>query len=154
MALPIPKPDATLEEACAYEPYRRHCCALQRDMELSVCSLRARLRDQVAKAAPRLTQLVELDAALDAILCERESKLLQTLPSQLETRFDELLQAHQHKLLAAQQEDQPELWMKPDAWLARFCHELQTVLLAELDLRLLPTLGLIEALNNENIKHT
>ena len=39
--------------------------------------------------------------------------------------------------------------MKDGAWLARFCHELQTVLLAELDLRLQPTLGLLEAYQKE-----
>ena len=38
--------------------------------------------------------------------------------------------------------------MKQGAWLSRFCNELQTVLLAELDVRLQPTVGLIEALHN------
>jgi hypothetical protein len=33
--------------------------------------------------------------------------------------------------------------------LANFCRELQGVLLAELDLRLQPAVGLIEALSNE-----
>ncbi len=154
MTLPVPQPGVSMKEASAYEPYRRHCSALQRDMELSTRSLRARLRERIAKASPRLRPLVELDAALDAILGERESKLLATLPSLLERRFAQLLKAHRHRLLAAEQEDAPALWMKPGAWLARFCDELQTVLLAELDLRLLPTLGLIEALNNENTKHT
>jgi len=39
--------------------------------------------------------------------------------------------------------------MNEGAWLARFCHELEAVLLAELDVRLQPTVGLIEALQNE-----
>ena len=37
----------------------------------------------------------------------------------------------------------------PAAWLADFHEELKRVLLAELDLRLQPTVGLIEALRNE-----
>jgi hypothetical protein len=56
-------------------------------------------------------------------------------------------------MLAAQQEDKPALWMQPGAWLERFCGELKAVLLVELDVRLLPTVGLIEAMNNEKTKH-
>jgi hypothetical protein len=48
-----------------------------------------------------------------------------------------------------EQPDDPALWMQPGGWLANFCRELQGVLLAELDLRLQPTVGLIEALSNE-----
>jgi hypothetical protein len=50
---------------------------------------------------------------------------------------------------ATQQTDQPALWLQAGGWLAHFCQELHTVLLAELDLRLQPTLGLVEALQNE-----
>ncbi len=154
VTLPVPRPGASMKEASAYEPYRRHYGAQQRAMELSVRALRATLRDQVAKAAPRLGPLVELDAALDAVLGERESKALATLPSLLERRFAQLLAAHRQALSAEQQDEAPALWLKPGAWLTCFGHELETVLLAELNLRLLPTLGLIEAMNNENLRPT
>lgn len=152
--LPTPKPGALTKDAAAYEPYRRYLSAQQRDMELSVRSLRTKVREQISKASPRLKPLVDLDAALDGILCERESKLLSTVPLLLKRRFDQLLKAHQQTRPSTQQDDNPDLWMKPGAWLARFCSELQTVLLAELNVRLLPTVGLIEAFNNEKIKHT
>ncbi len=101
-------------------------------METNVRSLRAKVRDGVAKASPKLRQLAALDAAFDGILCEREAKMLSSIPSLLEKRFNHLRKAHLQTLLDQQQtDDNPDLWMKPGAWLARFCTELQTVLLAE-----------------------
>lgn len=139
--------------ATTYEPYRRYYLAHQRDMDLNVGQVRAKVRDRLVKAAPALKQLADLDAALDAILADRESKLFAKVPWLLERRFEQLLEGHQQRLLGTQQADNPDGWMKPGAWLARFCHELQMVLLAELDIRLQPTLGLIEAFNNEIAKH-
>lgn len=154
LALPMLKPGTRIEDASAYEPYRRFHLAHQRDMELSVRLLRAKVRDQIAKVSPRLKQLADLDSALEGVFGERENKLLSTVASRLKARFDQLLKTHQQTLASVQQEDSPDLWMKPGAWLSRYCSELQTVLLAELDLRLQPTVGLIEAFNHENTKHT
>lgn len=153
IALPLPQPGESIEDARAYEPYRRYYLAHQRDMELRVRPLRAQVREVLAKASPALKKLAALDAVFDAILGARESKLLATIPLLLEQRFQQLLQAHQQMLADAQQDDNPAFWMKTGAWLARFCHELQTVLLAELDVRLQPTLGLIEAFNHEITQH-
>lgn len=154
LALPIPKLGTPIEDASAYEPYRRFHLAHQRDMELSVRLLRANVREQIAKVSSRLKQLADFDATLDGILRERENKLLSTVALRLKMRFDQLLKAHQQTLASAQQEDSPDLRMKAESWLTRFCSELETVLLAELDLRLQPTVGLIEAFNHENRKHT
>ena len=154
LALPMPEPVTPIQDASAYEPYRRYLLAHQRDMELSARSLRSQVREQVAKVSPRFKQLADLDCALEGILGEREGKLLATVALRLKTRFAQLLKAHQQALALSQQQDSPGLWMTPGAWLSRFCGELQTVLLAELELRLQPTLGLIEALNNKNPIHT
>lgn len=153
LALPTPAPGASVEEARAYAPYRRYHQAIQRDLETKVGALRARVRDAVAQASPTLRQLAALDGAFDAILCEREARLLATVPSLLEKRFQQLLQAHQQALADSQQADSVELWMAPGAWLARFCAELQSVLLAELDLRLQPSMGLLDALHHEKSLH-
>ncbi len=151
--LTLPKLDLPLEDAKAYAPFRRYHQAHQRDMETNVRSLRAKVRDGVAKASPKLRQLAALDAAFDGILCEREAKMLSSIPSLLEKRFNHLRKAHLQTLLDQQQtDDNPDLWMKPGAWLARFCTELQTVLLAELDLRLQPAVGLLEAFQYEKTK--
>lgn len=153
LELPMPKPGVPLEDATDYEPYRRYYSAQQRAMDSGVRPLRANVRAVLAKASPALKQLADLDATFDAIVCERESKLLSTVPLLLKRRFEQLRQAHQQMLVDTQQADDPALWMTAGAWLARFCHELQTALLAELDLRLQPTVGLIEAINNEMTKH-
>lgn len=94
--------------------------------------------------------MVALDAAFEGILVEREARLLSTIPSLMEKRFNQLRKAH---LQTQPTDDAPDLWMKPGAWMARFCAELQTVLLAELDLRLQPAVGLLEALHNEKTLH-
>ena len=146
--LPEP-PDTTPVGAAAYEPYRRFYTAHQREMEASLSPLRAKVRTALASLSPALQQLSALDAALDKILYERESKLLTKVASLLQKRFVHLLRTHQQAIQESGRTDEPRLWMKNGAWLARFCHELETVLLAELDLRLQPTLGLLEAYQNE-----
>jgi hypothetical protein len=146
------KPGKPFDIAGAYMPYRRNHLAHQRDMDLSIRPLRSNVRDALARSSPALRKLAVLDATFENILLDRESKLLSTLASLLEKRFTRLFKAHQQALVDAQQADHPEQWMEPGAWLARFCAEHQSVLLAELDLRLQPVVGLIETFNNENIK--
>lgn len=149
--LALPQLDLPLDDPKVYAPFRRYHQAHQREMENSVRNARARVRDGVAAAAPRLRQLVALDGALEGVLVEREARLLASLPSLMEKRFNQLRKAYlQTHAAGPAADDKPELWMKPGAWLARFCTELQTVLLAELDLRLQPAVGLLEALHNEN----
>jgi hypothetical protein len=142
-------PGAAIDITAAFEPYRRYYLAQQRDMDLLIGPMRARVREALAQASPALRQLAALDAALDDILVERESKLLYTLPQLLKKRFAHLLKTHRQALADRQEADQPDRWMQAGAWLARFCQELQTVLLAELDMRLQPTLGMIEAHHNK-----
>ncbi len=151
--LPAQEPGMPLDVAIFYEPYRRSYLARQRDMEVAIRPLRAHVREVLARASPALRQLAALDAALDGILCDRESKLLATVPVLLKKRFAQLLKAHQQTPVATQANN-PALWMHPGGWLARFGHEFQTVLRAELDVRLQPTAGLMEALNNEMTKQT
>ena len=145
---PSPQPGAAIE-ALAYEPYRRFYLAHQGDLEAGVRPLRNKARQALARAGQKSRQLASLDGALDKILSARERQLLATVPSLLERRFAQLASAHQQRLAETGQADDPELWMQPGGWLADFCNELKMALLAELDLRLQPTVGLIEALSNE-----
>lgn len=145
ITLPAPKLELPMDLAAAYAPYRRFYDAHQRDMELSIQPLRINVREALAKASPRLKKLADLDAALERILRDRESKLLSKVPVLLKKRFEQLFKAHQQMLVDTQQADNPAGWMQAGAWLARFCNDMQTLLLAELELRLQPTVGLIEA---------
>ncbi len=153
IALPMPQADMPTDLTSLFEPYRRYYLAHQREMDLQVGPLRANVRAALVNASPALKQLGALDEALDGILCEREARLLATLPQLLKKRFAYLRQRHQQALTDTQQTDDPAQWMQPQAWLERFYQELHTVLLAELDLRLQPALGLLEALHNKKEKH-
>ena len=144
IALPLP-----VDLEVSYAPYRRFYEAHQRDMELSVEPLRVNLRDALAKASPRLRKLAELDAVMEKFLRDRESRLLSRVPMLLQKRFDTQYAAHREQLTANGQADNPAAWMQPGGWLARFCQDLQTLLLAEAELRLQPSAGLLEAFNQQ-----
>ncbi len=119
-----------IESGSTYAPYRRHYQAQQRAMELALRPLRLQVRAMLAAATPGLRQLAALDAAMEGILGEREGLLLAALPARLEQRFKALHAAE-------------------PGGAARFGQELQSLLLAEWELRLQPTLGLLEALHND-----
>jgi hypothetical protein len=133
----------------SYAPYRQFYDAHQRDMELSVEPLRVNLRAALAKASPRLRKLAELDVVMEKFLREREGRLLARVPLLLQKHFDALYAAHQEQLAASGQTDTPAAWMHSGGWLARFCQSLQTLLLACAELRLQPSAGLLEALNQK-----
>lgn len=147
--LPEPQLELPLNAATAYVPYRRFYETHQRDMELRIQPLRFNVRAAVAKASPQLKKLAELDATLEKILQEREAHLLSKVPGLLRKRFEQLFREHQQKLVATQQADDPQGWTQAGGWLGRFCSDMQMLLLAEVDLRLQPTMGLIEAFKQD-----
>lgn len=147
--LPAPQLELPLNFATAYTPYRRFYEAHQRDMELRIQPLRCNVRAALAKASPGLKKLADLDATLEKILQEREAHLLSKVPGLLRKRFEHLFKEHQQKLADAQQADNPAGWVQQGGWLARFCHDMQMLLLAEVELRLQPTMGLIEAFKQD-----
>ena len=108
----------------------------QRRMEMSVDALREHVRQTLAKGAPRLAQLAALDAVMDQMLGGREQRLLAGLPAHLKARFKALRQA------AAASDSPDDL-----RWLQGFEAELEQTLLAELEHRLQPVVGLIESLD-------
>jgi hypothetical protein len=147
--LPTPKLELPMDLAAAYTPYRRFYEAHQRDMESSIRPLRVNVREALATASPTLKKLADLDTTLEKILRDRESKLLSKVPALLRKRFEQLFKEHQKKLADTQQEDNPAGWVQSGGWLARFCEDMQMLLLAEVELRLQPTVGLIEAFKQD-----
>lgn len=134
------------EISAAYEPFRRYYQTQQRDMQLAIALLRNKVREALACSTAALRQLAALDAALEGILRERESRLLASVPQLLMRRFVEMVQkAPKLPHLPAPQA------LQAAAAQARFGTEMQTVLLAELELRLQTTRGLVEALHQEKI---
>ena len=151
--LPVPTSGASVETAAAYEPFLRFQFAHQSEMEASIGTLRKRVRAAITGASAELGRLAALDAALDTILATRERQVLSRLALLLENRFEQLFKAHRRRLAENGTSDDPGLWLQHDGWLRCFCKELQGALLAELDLRLQPTLGLIEAFSNKVNTH-
>ena len=77
--------------------------------------------------------------------------LLGKVPKLLEKRFSQALKQHLKKQAEASAEDTSAPRLKPDAWLLPWRQQLRTALLAELDTRLQPALGLLEAFNQESM---
>ena len=109
----------------------------QRRMALSVEALRGHVRQALAKSTPDLAQLAALDAAMEPLLAGREARLLSSLPAFLKARFATLRQT-------APSSDHATDDLR---WLQIFSNDFEQTLLAELDLRLQPVMGLIESLN-------
>jgi hypothetical protein len=125
--------DLFIDEAIPYAMVRKFYTSHQRDMELGVRPLRLKARELAAQISPSLAKVAALDAAFEAILADREKRMLGTIPLLMEWRFKHLRSTI----------------CPPQKWLAHFKQELQTVLLAELDLRLLPAAGLMSAINEQ-----
>ncbi len=144
--LPAPAWHAGTEGTADYLPYHRYYLAHQRDMGAAIAPLRASLRAALAAQSPALRQLAALDGVLDQAFAPRERSLLASVPQLLGRRFEQLHQAHRSALPAGAADD-PARWLEPGAWLHTFCQDMRLVLLAELDLRLQPVQGLMDALN-------
>lgn len=112
--------------------YHQRLNDLQRRMEMGVDALRQHVRQQVARSCP---ELAAWDAVVDQLFAGREQRLLSTMPTFLKARFVALRQ----EALASPVPDDL-------SWLQAFATEFEQTLLAELDLRLLPVVGLIETL--------
>lgn len=140
--------DACLDGVADVGPLQRYCLARQRDMSTAIAPLRAQARAVLAARSPALRQLAALDGVMEQALAARERSLLGNLPARLARRFGERLDAHRAALPAGAADD-PSSWLAPGGWLAGVCADLQTLLRAELDLRLQPVAGLIESLGTE-----
>lgn len=112
-------------------PFRLHHAQRQRAMAARIATLRERLRPRLAEASAALARLAQLDALLERALLDAERRALAGLPTLLTRR------AETHHAA------------DPRHWRARFWADLQRALRAELDLRLQPVLGLIEALHDD-----
>ena len=124
---------APAETPVDFATYRQRYCACQLAMETQIVPLRRRLRSTLSDRSGALAKLAELDIVMEQVVGAQERALLATVGARLEPRFDQL---------RAAQDDAP---VQPGPWLERFRQEMRGLLLAELDLRLQPLEGLLEA---------
>ena len=122
------------DASAGFAPFRRRYIARQQAMETAIGPARQRLRTSLAARSPALARLAAVDAVMEQALGEQERRLLATVPGWLEKHFERLRQTH-----PATPDEHPE-------WLDRFCKDVQAVSLAELEIRLEPIEGLLEAL--------
>jgi hypothetical protein len=158
-------PAAAPEDPTDFAPCRRQLSTHQRTMTERISALRADVRLALTNQSAALGQLAALDAVMDDALAAREKHVLSLVPALLERRFDKLRDAHPHAPAAAppaaapedspavppaeQAAPMPPAPPAPPAWRIACGRDMQDVLLAELDLRLQPVHGMIEALDHE-----
>ena len=130
-----------------FEPYYRFYAAHQRELEGRIQTLQIQVRDAAAAVSVELAQLAALDEALRDTLAVPIRQGLAVIPQLLGRRFDALRQEGAGTAADLSEEARLAIWSRPDGWLGRFLHDMQGLLLAEVELRLLPVLGLVEALN-------
>lgn len=124
----------------ASEPYLKFYAAHQRQIDLKILRLQAQVRDAVAGLSPGLAQLCALDTALGDTLAVHSRKFFALVPGLLQQYLEPLLDENQDQLAPLHE---------------RLCAKMQGLLLAEIEARLLPVLGLIEATNehSDNAKY-
>ena len=134
-----------MDAAADYPVFRQHYISMQQAMETGIGNLRGRLRGKLAAGTPGMTRLAEVDAVMERALSSRERSLLAAVPVLLGGHFERLRQAGQ-KTRADAQVSGDAAALTPGAWLDTFRKDMQSVLLAELDVRLQPVEGLLAAL--------
>ncbi len=132
--------DTTLSEAQSPEPYLSFYVAQQSEIDFKVRRLQETVREQMSGLAVELARLAALDRALGQSIAGHSRGFFSAVPALLRSRFD--------KLLADYRETVPEDGRTTNSWLPqveRFRLELRGLLLAEIETRLLPATGLVEA---------
>lgn len=142
---------APMTTTADFSPHRRRYLAQQQAMEAGIGPLRERLRAKLAGRSAAMAQLAAVDAVMEQVLGAREYQLLSTVPVLLEKHFKRLHRAEQAAQAAVVAPDGAEAPPEPSAappgvWLDTFRQDMRSVLLAELDIRLQPVEGLLDAL--------
>jgi hypothetical protein len=109
--------------------HRQRYGALQQQMEREIAGLRGRLRTALASRTPQAARLAMLDTVMEEVLSAREQAVLAAVPGMLEPHFTRLRGAE-------------------GAWLNVFRMDMQSVLLAELEIRFQPVDALLAALRD------
>ena len=130
-----PGDESTDGAEAGFAPHHQRYLEQQRRTHMGIEALRGHVRKTLEQTSARLAQLAALDAVLEPMLGGREQRLLATVPGFLKARFAQLRQSH------------------PGDWQPLFEHDLQQTLLAELDLRLQPVAGMVDALSQEVKQH-
>lgn len=142
------RPSEAVDAQVDFAIYRHRYVSQQQSMETAIGALRGRLRAALSTRAPDMARLAMVDAVMERVLGAREQSVLGSVPTLLEGHFQRLRQAEAAALAEAQAATKPAAAapVAPGAWLAVFRKDMQSVLLAELEIRFQPVEGLLAAL--------
>ncbi|MFP3568406.1 DUF3348 domain-containing protein [Paraburkholderia sp. SIMBA_030] len=140
-----PLQDALVDAAVDYAVFRHRYVSMQQAMETGIGNLRGRLRGMLATRTPGMARLAAVDAVMERALSAREQSLLGAVPGLLGGHFERLRQAGLETPADAQASGYAAT-VTPNAWLDVFRKDMQSVLLAELEVRFQPVEGLLAAL--------
>lgn len=144
-AVRAPAPAVAADTLADFADFRQRYLSLQQTMETDIGQLRARLRVLLAAQTPAHARLAAVDAIMERSLGARERSLLACVPALLGAYFARLRAAEQQALADAEASGDIAA-VTPGTWLAVFRKEMQSVLLAELEVRFQPVEGLLAAL--------
>ncbi|MBB5188895.1 hypothetical protein HNQ57_003192 [Zhongshania antarctica] len=163
--LPRANAETLADPEAGFQAYQRFYNLHQSQLDHRVLVLRRQLQEALAGQSPQLAQLAELDRSLADKLGDYTRKVFASIPRLLAQRFYYLNQQYRAvqeaqrsaaddtglklELEPELMSDSPALWMQKGAWLDNFFTEMQGLLLAELELRLMPVMGLLEVLEVE-----
>ena len=142
---------ASVDASVDYAVFRQRYLFLQREMGTAIGNLRERLRVTLAAATPAMARLAMVDAVMERALAPREQGLLGNVPQLLAGYFQRLRKVEQEAQAAAQSDAPAEPsggtpGVAPRAWLDAFRKDMQSVLLAEMEVRFQPVEALLAAL--------
>ena len=143
LRFPTVTAQVSLEVTMTCEPYLAFYAARQRAMDFRIRDLQAATREALSGLSPRLARLAALDAALGEPLSTHHRHFFAAVGDLLRQRIEH--QIEQYRRAAELHEER--LWA---ATVAQIRADMQGLLLAEIETRLLPTLGLIEALDEQD----
>ena len=123
-----------------FEPWRERYLGAQRAMDANIGPLRRRVRSTLAGASPEMARLAAVDGVMEQVVGGRERALLAGVATRLAQRFETLRARHEAT------PDDPDTPRPPVRWPDTFGQEMRDVLAAELDFRMQPVEGLLEAL--------
>lgn len=140
--LPEITAETPAEEALDPAPCIAFYIAQQSELDYKVRRLHQQIRGDAAGLSPRLARLAALDGALAEAVGGGLRKHFGVVPALLGQHFDALSEEYRASLKGGEHDG--AAWL---TWRKRLHRDIRNLLLAEADTRLLPALGLIEALD-------
>jgi hypothetical protein len=128
----LPGPVQTNDPPTELGRYQRFYAAHQRELDFRIDRLQERVRLAAANTSPGLKHLAQLDSTLGELLANTARRHFAAIPGLIASRHLQLNNT-----------------FPPPLAHAGLCRELKQLLLAEIDARLLPVLGLVEAMEHD-----